>query len=121
MGYYTTAYVAYGVQIPINPYHRNEQGDCASDQVDDALSVPTVKEACPDVGHLTAGNVDQDSFFLVTGFHEAGYEAQSLGTLPRAEEVGWDRQIHHLIEVMGWGGLIDGAYDPGWFVVADQS
>lgn len=120
MGYSTSAYVAYGVRVPVNPYEYDENGRNPGEQVDQALSVPTVKEACPDVGHMSAGDVDQEAFFLCTAFHEAGYEATFMAELSCGEEVGWDRQILHLIEIMGWSGLAD-AFAPGWFVVADTS
>lgn len=119
MGFSYDAYVAYGVHIPVDPYRYDESGHLPSDQVDLALSVPTVKEACPDVRYLEAGQYDENMFFLVTRC-----EGAELRTYKRieslAEEVDWDRQIKHLIEVMGWGGLVD-VIDPGWFVVADCS
>lgn len=120
MGFSTSAYVAYGVHVPVNPYHRDSNGRSAGEQVDQALQVPTVKAACPDVGHLEAGDYDRDSFFVTTAFHEAGYEATWLTELSCGEESGWDQQIMRLLEVMGWSGLVD-EYRPGWFIIADTS
>lgn len=125
MGFGHEAYVAYGVRIPVNPYHyhSNEDHLFADEQVTKALSVPTVKAACPDVGYLQAGNYDQDHFFLVTKCESAGYEPKFLDDMANStenEELSWERQILHLIEVMGWSGLAD-SYQPGWFIIADLS
>lgn len=120
MGYSTSAYVAYGVRIPLSPYVYDENERNVGEQVDQVLSVQTVKAACPDVGHMTAGAYDQHEFFLTTAFHEAGYEAQWVSDLADSsenQELSWERQLMHLIEVMGWTGLAD-SFQVGWFVVA---
>jgi hypothetical protein len=41
MGFSHEAYVAYGVRVGVNPYHYDENGRSAGEQVDQALSVPT--------------------------------------------------------------------------------
>lgn len=121
-----SAYVAYGVHIPVNPYRSDDTGLFPDEQVDKALSVPTVKAACPDVGHIQAGDYDRDRFFLVTKCEEAepgSYTRIGRDTLGRStsdDELSWDRQILHLIEIMGWSGLADG-FEPGWFVISDCS
>jgi hypothetical protein len=55
MGMYHSAYFAYGVHIPlpddVHPWAEN-------DRVDEQLR--TLKEQCPDVGYLSAGNYDAD-------------------------------------------------------------
>lgn len=120
MGYSTSAYVAYGVQVPVNPYRYDSNDRNPGEQVDQALQVPTVKAACPDVGHLSAGKYDQHNFFLVTKCEEAGYEAafvQDMAASTEGQELIWDQQIMRLLEVMGWGGLSD-SFTIGWFVVA---
>jgi hypothetical protein len=123
MGFSHEAYVAYGVRIPVHPYRSDGTGRTPGEQVDQALSVPTVKAACPDVGHLEAGDYDRDSFFLVTKCESAGYTPKFISDLVDStenEELSWERQLLHLIEIMGWNSLAD-AYAPGWFVVADCS
>jgi hypothetical protein len=119
MGYSTDAYLAYGVRVPVNPYHYDENGRNPGEQVDQALSVPTLKEVAPDVGHLSAGAYDRDSFFLVTFCESAGYEPKFLDDVPMTEagEASWERQLLAVLEHMGWNGLVD-AWRPGWFVIA---
>lgn len=120
MGISYDAYVAYGVRVGINPYSYNESGHDPGVQVDGALSVPTVKEACPDVGHLEAGAYDQNHIFLVTACESAGLGGYTrIGEGFEARNADWDRQITHLIEIMGWGNLVD--EKPGWFVVSDAT
>lgn len=123
MGFSYAAYVAYGVRIPVNPYSYDDNGRPPAEQVDQALSVPTVKAACPDVGHMQAGAYDNDVFFIVTKCESAGYEPTWIHDLvnsSEADELSWDRQILHLIEIMGWSGLAD-SFQPGWFVISDCS
>ena len=57
MGFSHEAYVAYGVRVPVGPYVSDDAGLYPSEQVDQALSVPTVRAFCPDVGHLEAEGV----------------------------------------------------------------
>ncbi len=118
MGFSEEAYVAYGVHIPVDPHSYDEADMSIGEQVDQALSVPTVKIACPEVGHLSAGDYDKDKFFLVTKCDSAQlgeYIRVSLGS--GTED--WDRQLAHMIELMGWSNLE--LESPSWFVVADLS
>ncbi len=115
MGMFHAAYVAYGVQVDVDPYGH----DRPTDQIDDALSVPTVKEACPDVDHLLAGGYDDDKVFIVTAHQEAGYEPTRFYPSHGEAEAYWGGQIVHFLEVMGWSELV--AKEPSWFVIADTS
>lgn len=120
MGFSHEAYVAYGVRVPVNPYHYDENGRSPGEQVDQALSVPSVKEACPDVGHLEAGDYDRDQFFIVTKCDSA-----TLGEYTRITYDGdterWNVQLERFLEVMGWARLFPDLETPSWFVVADMS
>lgn len=118
MGYSQEAYVAYGVYIPLDPYAQDEAGLLTTEQVDQALSVPTVKIECPEVGHLSAGDLDRDKFFLVTQCDSAEL-GQYIRLIPNVDTEDWNHQLAHLIDTMGWSGL--DLEPPSWFVVSDFS
>ncbi len=125
MGMYYEAYVAYGLRIPRDPYRCDNTGRTPREQVDQLLSVPTVKDACPDVGHLEAGAYDRNMFFLVTKrvstclgeYTRVSAPEDSSGN--REREAEWTRQLSHVITLLGWSH--PDLETPGWFVVADQS
>lgn len=121
MGISHEAYVAYGVHVAVHPYRYDENGRSAGEQVDQALAVPTVGEACPDVGHLQAGAYDRDMFFLVTKCDSAepGEYTRIGSDETPATRGDWNRQLTHFLEVMGWTKLA--TEEPGWFVIADES
>lgn len=120
MGFSHEAYVAYGVRVPVGPYVSDDAGLYPSEQVDQALSVPTLRAFCPDVGHLEAGDYDRDMFFVVTKCDSA-----ELGTYTRItygdDTQDWDVQLERFLDVMGWSRLFPDLEPPGWFVVADCS
>lgn len=120
MGFVQEAYVAYGVYIPeISPHAYSETaGMSVPEQVDQALSVPTVKTACPEVSHLSAGDYDEDKFFLVTKCDSAEL-GEYIRITPGTNTERWDCQLTHFIEIMGWSKLK--LEPPTWFVVADLS
>lgn len=120
MGFSHEAYVAYGVRVPVGPYQYDDTGRSPGEQVDQALSVPTLRAFCPDVGHLEAGDYDADFFFVVTKCDSA-----ELGTYtritPDEDTRDWDVQLERFLEVMGWARLFPDLEAPSWFVVADCS
>jgi len=62
MGYYTSAWLAYGIQIP----------DTAPDRLEEALSTLTTRDKGDDsVGYLNAGRYDDERTYLVTKTFEA--------------------------------------------------
>jgi hypothetical protein len=120
MGFRHGAYVAYGVRVPVDPYVSDDAGLYPSEQVDQALSVPTLCASCPDVGYLEAGDYDADFFFVVTKCDSA-----TLGTYTRItygdDTRDWDVQLERFLEVMGWSRLFPDLEAPSWFVVRDHS
>lgn len=121
MGFSHEAYVAYGVRVPVHPYHYDDTGRSPGEQVDQALSVPTVRDFCPDVGHLEAGDYDRDQFFIVTKCDSATLGEYTRITYDGHDTADWNRQIQRLIEIMGWDRLYPDLEPPAWFVVADMS
>jgi hypothetical protein len=120
MGFSHEAYVAYGVRIPVHPYHYDDTGRGPGEQVDQALSVPTLKAFCPEVGHLQAGDYDADFFFVVTKCDSATLGAYTR-IVPDEDTRDWDVQLERFLEVMGWDRLFPDLEPPSWFVVADMS
>lgn len=120
------SYLAYGLRVSINPYEYNDEGLTPGEQVGQALSVPTVRATCPDVGHLQAGAYDDDMFFLTTECHTAEIaEVHWIGSgsdgNAQAKRLDWDRQLYRMVEIMGWRELICKPHTAGWFIVTDES
>lgn len=116
-----SAYVAYGIEIPISPYGYDDSGCNAAEIVDKTLAVETVKAACPNVGHLQAGAYDLDRFFLVTSCHEAEIgQVRFVGAAIQTER-GWDEQIKTALQALGWDLLYPDLLEPDWFVICDES
>ncbi|MFG2225356.1 hypothetical protein [Streptomyces sp. NPDC048644] len=112
MGYYHSSYFAYGLRIPTDAHLWDE-----TDRIDRVLA--TIKDRCPNVGHLTAGAYDDDMLFLV-----AECNAVSLGEYGRAasataeQRASWDHQLAHAVHHLGYGS-ISGLEAPGWLCVPD--
>ncbi|MFJ8146956.1 hypothetical protein ACIQ6R_18040 [Streptomyces sp. NPDC096048] len=118
MGMYHSTYFAYGVHVPVpNGVHPWAENDRVNEQL------IAVKEQCPDVGWLSAGNYDADELFLTTQCDEV-----SLGTFKHvtpetvtAEQLAdWNRQLAIAVDALAYSTLPDlGA--PGWLCVPDLS
>ena len=113
MGYYHSTYFAYGIHIPIKgaPWAESERAD---------ENLPALKDRCPDVGHLSAGDYDRDHFFLVTKCTEVdlgSFEHVTPNTASADQLADWNRQLAIAAEVLGYTN----ASEPGWFVVPDLS
>ncbi|MFE2930654.1 hypothetical protein [Streptomyces sp. NPDC059278] len=114
MGYYQSAYFAYGLRLPTDGPSWEE-----TDRIDAELA--QVKERCPDVGHLSAGDYDHDMVFLVTKCDEV-----SLGTYGRGSEVSpeeraaWDAQLANAVHALGYADRPE-LEAPGWLCVPDLS
>jgi hypothetical protein len=104
MGIYTSAYVAYGVQIP----------DTDSETLEDA----TFPEG---VGYLHAGGYDRNLTFLVT-YCEAADLGDTHRFNPREvtdeQYAAWDESLRVTAYAMEIGATL---HEPCWFVVPDQS
>jgi hypothetical protein len=107
MGMWTSAYLAYGIEIP----HTDE------DTIDAKLNGTTVG-----VSHLNAGDYDHDKTYLVTACEDA-----ELGT-PATLDLGahytddnpegrWNQMLDHAVGVLGVTPL----GEPGWLLIADVS
>lgn len=114
MGMYHSTYFAYGIHVPVEGSAWEE-----SERADDVL--PKIKAACPDVGHLSAGDYDRDRFFLVTKCDEVdlGNFAHVTPQTATAEQLAdWNRQLAEAAERLGYG---ENTGAPGWIVVPDLS
>lgn len=107
MGMWTTAYLAYAIEIP-----RTDE-----DVIDEKLSGHTVG-----VGHLSAGGFDHDKTYLVTACEDA-----ELGK-PTGVDLGahytddnpegrWNQMLDHAAGVLG----VEPLGEPGWLLIADVS
>jgi hypothetical protein len=113
MGMSNSTYFAYGIHVTTDQHAWEE-----SDRVQSEL--PKIKAACPDVGYLSAGDYDQDFFFLVTKSSEVElgtFEHVTPQTASPEQLADWDRQL--IAAAMELGYTDTSA--PGWFVVPDLS
>jgi hypothetical protein len=113
MGFSRSTYFAYGIHVTTEDHAWHE-----ADHADAEL--PKIKDACPDVRHLTAGDYDRDMFFLVTRSRvlEPGEFEHITPQAASAEQIAdWDRQL--IAAAMALGYRATSA--PGWLVVPDCS
>ncbi|MFI9200207.1 hypothetical protein [Streptomyces sp. NPDC053048] len=110
MGMYRSTYVAYGFRIP------DTGSPCEmADRLDAQLTDPCF----PDVGHIQAGDYDQDMTFLVTECTEVELgEFKATICRTTAEQCAiWNDQLVKAAEAIG----LDEIPDPGWLVIPDLS
>jgi hypothetical protein len=113
MGMSHSTYFAYGIHVTTGQHAWLE-----SERADEEL--PKIKAACPDVGHLSAGNYDADMFFLVTKCSEVSlgkFEHVTPQTAGAEQIADWDRQLIAAAMALGYTD----ASAPGWLVVPDLS
>jgi hypothetical protein len=113
MGMYHSTYFAYGVHVRTDNYawHEAEHADA---------ELAKLKDRCPDVGHLSAGDYDRDMFFLVTKATEVSlgtYEHVTPDTATREQLLDWNRQLNEAAHALGYTDVSL----PGWLVVPDLS
>jgi hypothetical protein len=85
MGFWRSTYFAYGLEVPAGgaPWQAAEHLE---------TELPKLKQQCPDVGFLQAGDYDQDMTFLVTKSEEielGTYAALGYPTGPDLKGPGW--------------------------------
>jgi hypothetical protein len=114
MGMYHSTYFAYGLHIPTDAHPRTE-----TDRIDAALA--TVKNRCPDVGHLTAGDYDRDMLFLVTESDEISLGQYGHGLEATPEQIAnWGHQLAFAVHHLGYDQL-PGLKAPDWLCIPDLS
>ncbi|WP_327413203.1 hypothetical protein [Streptomyces sp. NBC_01233] len=104
MRLYSTAYLAYGIQIP----------DTQPDHLED-----TLQALDNGVGYLNAGRFGDERTYLTTECHSAD-AGEYLGLAPetlndRRERATWDTALKTAAEALGHSD----APAPGWFLTAD--
>jgi hypothetical protein len=113
MGMYHSTYFAYGMHIPFDGYPWEE-----GERADTVLA--GIKEQCPDVGHLCAGDYDRDMYFLVTECTEVNL-GEFKHVTPQAADTEqlaiWNRQLAAAAEALGYAV----SAEPGWLTVPDVS
>ncbi|APY88207.1 hypothetical protein DCW30_05690 [Streptomyces alfalfae] len=116
MGYYHSAYFAYGIHIPVD----NQAAAWAeSERLDKELKKH--KQRCPDVGHLSAGDYDHDRLFLVTKSDEIplGQYGRASTTTPE-QRANWNLQLANAVHALGYSDIPD-LEAPGWLCIPDLS
>lgn len=114
MGYYQSAYFAYGLHIPVDGPAWQE-----SERIDTELQ--KLKPRCPDIGFLTAGDYDRDMVFLVTKSDEVQLGSYGRGSESTAEQrASWDAQLAAAVHALGLGETPD-LEPPGWLCIPDLS
>lgn len=118
MGMYHCTYFAYGVHIPlpddVHPWAENDRVEA---------ELKTLKEQCPDVGYLSAGNCDADELFLTTQCDEVelgSYKHVTPETVTPERLAEWNRQLAFAVQALGYAELFD-LSAPGWLCVPDLS
>ena len=115
---YHSTYFAYGVHIPL-PDDIHVWAE--TDRLDTELRA--LKDQCPDVGHLSAGNYDADELFLTTQCNEVAlgtYIHVTPETVTAEQLAEWNRQLAIAVEALGYDQL-PGLSGPGWLCVPDLS
>jgi hypothetical protein len=104
MSIWTSAYLAYGFEIPKTD----------EDALDTALG-----GLDGDVGHLSVGAYDRERLYLVTACHEAELGSPETVDLNLSAEqrADWDRQLEAALSALG---MPFGA-TPAWHLIAAQS
>jgi hypothetical protein len=104
MGYYTSAYLAYGVQIPDKDEAELDRG------------IPGGTE----VGHLRAGKYDDERTYLVTECEESDL-GEALEVTPQAataeQYAAWDRDLRAAATALG----VEQIRDPSWLLIPHVS
>jgi hypothetical protein len=104
MGYFTSAYLAYGIQIPDKP----------EDELDRGIPGGT------EVGHLRAGKYDAEMTFLVTECTEADLgqaETVNPDRATREQYETWDRDLRAAAEALG----VENPPEPSWLLIPSVS
>ncbi|MFF1686062.1 hypothetical protein [Streptomyces sp. NPDC058254] len=114
MGYYHSTYFAYGLRIPVDAHPWAE-----TDRIDEELKA--VRDQCPDVGHLTAGDYDRDMLFLVTKSNrvDLGEYGRASSATPE-QRADWGRQLANAVDHLGYGHIRD-LDAPSWLCIPDLS
>lgn len=107
MGFWTSAYLAYGIEIP----------DTDVDTIEERLGDETVG-----VGYLRAGGYDNDKTFLTTACESADLgkpESLDLAAhyIDANPEGRWNDMLAHAAEKVG----VEPLGEPGWLLIADVS
>ncbi|MFD8075847.1 hypothetical protein ACFV3E_24720 [Streptomyces sp. NPDC059718] len=113
MGMSHATYFAYGIHVTTDRYPWEE-----SEHADEEL--PKIKDHCPDVRTLSAGDYDRDFFFLVTKSHEVKlgtFEHITPQTATPFQIANWDRQLLAAAIALGYTSTSA----PGWLAVPDCS
>lgn len=113
MGMYHSTYFAYGIHVTTDQYAWTE-----AERADTEL--PKIKDRCPDVGYLTAGDYDRDMFFLTTKSSEVSlgeFEHVTPDTATAEQLADWARQLIEAAAALGYSDITA----PGWLVVPDMS
>lgn len=116
MGFWRSTYFAYGLEVPASgaPWQTAEHLE---------TELPKLKEQCPDVGFLQAGDYDNDMTFLVTKSEEielGTYAVVRPDALTDEQRANWDRQLVAACEALGYATGPD-LKGPGWICVPDLS
>lgn len=103
-----TPFFAYGV-------HVGNDGQEA-ERIDDILL--TLKDRCPDVHSASGGSNQGEEVFLVAYRTEveSGGHSGAAG-IPPEQQAGWDVQLAHAIQVLGYTGL----QRPAWLCFTELS
>lgn len=116
MGYSHSTYFAYGLKIPTTSYPWQTAEHLETE-------LPKLKDKCPDVGFLQAGDYDEDMTFLVTKSEEislGSYELVTPDNLTDEQRANWDRQLYAAVEALGHRDAPD-LTKPGWICIPDVS
>lgn len=106
-----SASLAYGLYI-------GDDGEEA-DRIDETL--PTIKDQCPDVRCVMGGSNQGEEVFLVAYGKgvEPGEHVSAAGISPE-QQAGWDVQLTHAIQVLGYTGR-PGLQRPAWLCFTELS
>lgn len=116
MGYYQSAYAFYGIHIPSDQWTEGYAG-AEGEKIDSILRALGNKVKY--VGHLSAGQYDNDRLFLVASHKDESLEVE-LGEYRRFTadvHEHWALELVCVAQAMGYTDL----EEPSWIVVPDLS
>jgi hypothetical protein len=103
-----TAFLAYGLHVGSDGQEVERIGDV----------LDTIKDRCPDVWYVAGGSNQGEQIFLVAYSKEVEPgEYRSAAAIPPERRAGWDIQLAHAIQALGYSG-----WDrPAWLCFTELS
>lgn len=129
MGFSHGTYVAYGVHVPQDKWHKDSgYAGAEGERIDGVIREVGLNGT--DVGHMSAGSYDRDQLFLVCSppyVHDkpethveielGSFRVYRASWFSTSRCLTWNGYLKKVADAAGYGDL----GEPGWIVVPDMS